>query len=187
MHVINHGHVAAALILAGVSLPAEFNVDEAVIARKDEELRGKHPKLDKVAIDTLAIVAAGKDLAEELRIKKEELEKAVPEGSPEVVRIYKEAHTQKRSKLHLEVLAAKHAGVRKQAEDDAEAAFLAENGLIRDADGNLVAAPLQGEAESDADPDANPEKPANSEPANEKEPAATPDSGPGTEGNGTIN
>lgn len=184
MHVINHGHVAAALILAGVSLPAEFNVDEAVIARKDEELRGKHPKLDKVAIDTLAIVAAGKDLAEELRIKKEELEKAVPEGSPEVVRIYKEAHTQKRSKLHLEVLAAKHAGVRKQAEDDAEKAFLAENGLMRDSEGNLIPIESAGDPPPTAEQEAKKEK--TPEPEGEKDPKAK-DAGPGTEGSGTIN
>jgi hypothetical protein len=139
MHLVNQGQLAAALILAGVTLPAEFNLEESVVARKDEELRGVHPKLDKVALDLLAQVAAAKDLAAELDSRKVELEAGLPAGaSAAEVAIYKRAHTDKTAAVLGEIANIKAQAVIAKAHEDAEAAVLEKHGLMRDKDGALV-------------------------------------------------
>lgn len=139
MHVVNQGQMAAALILAGVILPPEFNLEEAVIQRKDEELRGVHPKLDKVAIDLLAQVATAKDLAAELAIKKAEFETALPAGASAAdIGLYKTAHAQKTKDVLAEIANTKGQEVIILAHAAAEAAVLEKHGLMRNESGALV-------------------------------------------------
>lgn len=160
MHLVNQGQLAAALILAGVSLPAEFNLEESVIARKEEELRGTHPKLDKVALDLLAQVATAKDLAAELDSKRQEFEAGLPAGaSAAEVAAYKAAHTAKTNAVLGEIASLKQDVIKKKAEDDAEAAVLKKHGLMRNDKGELV--PFKEEAELKAE--LEPETPENVE------------------------
>lgn len=189
MHLVNQGQLAAALILAGVSLPAEFNLEEAVIARKEEEQRRIHPKLDKVALDLLAQVAAAKDLAAELAVKKQEFEANLPPGAaPQDIASYKEAHAAKTQAVLGEIAALKKNEVVIKAHAAAEAAVLKKHGLMRDKDGALVpfvesekgdsgddiaaavseAPPVPEGTESKVEPEAKPEEKKEPEPDTEK-------------------
>lgn len=176
MHLVNQGQLAAALILAGVSLPAEFNLEESVIARKEEELRGTYPKLDKVALDLLAQVATSKDLAAELNARKQEFEAELPAGADAAtIALFKKAHGEKVAAVTAEIESLKQKDIIQQAHDAAEAATLRKHGLMRDDKGELVPfvetpEPDSGDAIADAVSDAPP-VPVGTEPkAENKEP-----------------
>lgn len=76
MQVHNNGHIAAALILAGVVLPPLFNVEEGAVLREEEKFRALHPGIDKEAHNLLAIVEVSKTVQVDLADKKNAADEA---------------------------------------------------------------------------------------------------------------
>lgn len=140
-HFIKHGPLAVVLIVAGVkNLPAEFNLDDALLSRAAERILGEHPKLDRPAIDLLAQLDVAKALEKDLAAKQADADAAVvvAGGKPADSTIYNVAKAEKMKTLEAEIEAARVAAVRSKAHDDAEKEFLAAKGLKRNEDGTLA-------------------------------------------------
>lgn len=75
MLIHNNGVIGAALVLAGVKVPLEFNLDDGLVVNLARVAESNFPSLSKDAHELLAVVEAARRFAEDLSIRLAEAEK----------------------------------------------------------------------------------------------------------------